>query len=120
MLIQESYHDVATTADGQGTMRVYPEPILSLYNKPVLTIEQAFMSSIPQFPAIRTPASQAWLSSARSTKVGPIAITAITATHHSHLMQSLVPLRALPARSPARATSAPHPRATTNLLVRNH
>lgn len=23
MLIQESYHDVPTTADGQGTMRMY-------------------------------------------------------------------------------------------------
>lgn len=40
------------------------------------------MSSTPQFPATRKLASQAWLSSARSTKVGPIAITAITATHY--------------------------------------
>lgn len=84
MLIQESYHDVPTTADGQGTMRMYPNlPAMqpSINQNAVLTTKQAFMSSTPQSQATRTPASQVWSSSARSTKVGPIPIAPVRTTN---------------------------------------
>ena len=65
MLIQESYHDVTTKADGAGVMRTLrPLAYQSLATKRL----QEFMSSTLLFRGIQKPALQALPFSPRSTK----------------------------------------------------
>lgn len=61
MLIQESYHDVPTTADGQGTMRMYPNlpRHAAIYQPESRTNNQTgiyvFHPTIPGYPNARFP-----------------------------------------------------------------
>lgn len=78
MLVQETTHDVPTTADGQGSMRMYNPanpPIIQASFEPNGDVPstdsyQASMSSTPQSQATQKPAFPALSSSARFTKVG--------------------------------------------------
>lgn len=49
MLIQESYHDVPTKADGQGTMRMYTMILLVQHISPLYKAIGAIAPSYRQF-----------------------------------------------------------------------
>ena len=78
MLVQETTHDVPTTADGQGSMRMYnaanPPIIQAPFDPngdvPSTNNYQASTSSTPQSRATQKPAFPVLLSSARFIKVG--------------------------------------------------